>query len=112
MVPAQLLTYLRNHIYFPHLDLLLYFTSDNHNGELVRLHLLIQTILEPHQISPLPQNPLHRTNNLFPQLPQKPLPDLLLQIPYIGLHNRPHYYLVPPPALLRLGGSDGVRIIS
>ena len=36
MVSTQLLTYLRNHLYPPHLNLLLYFGPDNHNGELIR----------------------------------------------------------------------------
>ena len=45
MVSTQLLTYFRNHLYLPHLDLLLYFTPDNHNSELVLWHLLQQPTL-------------------------------------------------------------------
>ena len=35
MLATQLLTYLRNHLYLPHLNLLLYFTPNEHNSEMV-----------------------------------------------------------------------------
>ena len=38
---------------------------------------------------------------------KKTLPDLLLQITYIGLHNYPHHQIVPPPSLPHLGGMGG-----
>ena len=102
MVETQLLMYLRNHLYLPHLKLLLYLTPDNHNSELVQRHILLQAILETHLISPLPKNLLNHTSHLLPQPPQKLLPDLLLHLTYLGLHNHPHHYLVTPIALLFL----------
>ena len=113
MVATQLITYLRNHLYLPHLDLLLYFNPDNHNSELFLKYILLQPILEPHQIHPLQNNLLNHTSHLLPQLPRNSLPDLLLHHTYIGLHNRHHHYPVPPPALLSLRreGGGGIRII-
>ena len=55
-------------------------------------------------MSPLSNNLLHHTIHILPQPPQKSLPDLLLQLNYLGLHNRPHHYLVPPPEIYFLGG--------
>ena len=104
MAATQIITYLRNHLYLPHLDLLLYFTPDKHNGVMVLLHLLIQPILEFNQITSPPNNLLHHTIHLLPQPPRKLLPNLLLHITYPGLHNRPHHYHVLLPALLRMGG--------
>ena len=72
MISTQLLMYPRNHIYLPHLNVLLYFTPDNHNGELVRRHLLLQTILENHQIPSIPNNLLNHTSHLLPQPPLNP----------------------------------------
>ena len=83
-------------------------TPDNHNGELVRQNLLLQPILEPYVIPPLPNNLLRHTSHILPKPHQKPLPDILLQLTYIGLHNRPHHYLVPPPALLLIWVSGDV----
>ena len=42
MVATQLLMYLINHIYLLHLDILIYFTTDNHNGDLFLRHILLQ----------------------------------------------------------------------
>ena len=41
MLATKILTYLRNHLYLHHLYLLLYFTPENHNGELVWRRLLL-----------------------------------------------------------------------
>ena len=109
MLATQLLTYLRNNIYLSHLNLLLYFTPDNHNGELVLQNLLLRPILEPRLIPPLPNNLLHHTSHLLTQSHQKTLPDILLQITYLDLHNRPHQCLIPPTTLLCLGGKGGKR---
>ena len=103
MLETELLSNLRKHLYLPHLNLLLYFTPDNHNGELVRRHLLLQPILEPHQITPLSNELLQHTSHLLPQPPHKNLPDLLIQLIYLGLHNRPNHYLILHPTLLCLG---------
>ena len=110
MVATQLIAYLRNNPYLPHLDLLLYFTPDDLNGDLVRRNLLLQPIMEPQQIPPLTNNLLHHTSHLLTQTHQKSLPDILLQLTYLGLHNNPHHYLVSTPALLCLGGAGGCRI--
>ena len=112
MVETQPITYLRNHLYLPHLDPLLYFTPDKHNYDLVRQHLTPPPPnLESHQIPPLPNHLLHQTSHLLPQPPQKTLPDLLLQLTHLGLHNHPHHYLVPPPAIPRLGGGGVVVVV-
>ena len=103
MLATQLLVYLRNHLYLPQLDLLLYFAPGNQNSELFQRHLLLEPIMEPHQISYILNNLLHHTSHLLPQPPQKSLPDILLHITYFGLHNGPHQYLVPSPTLLSLG---------
>ena len=106
MLATQLITYLINHLYLPHLDLLLYFTPEGYNGDLVWVNLLIQPILEPHWIPPFTNNVLYHTSHLLLQPPQKSLPDLRLQLTYIGLHNNPHHYLVPYTALLYLWGGQ------
>ena len=104
LVETQLLTYLSNHLYLLHLNLLPYFTHNGHNGDMIQQHPLLQPILEPQLIPFLPNKLLHHTRHLLRQPPRKSLPDLLLQLTYLGLHNLPHYYIVPPPALLRPGG--------
>ena len=61
---------------------------------------------------PLTNQLLNHTIHLLPQLPPKPLPNILLQLTYLGLHNRSHHYLVPPTTRPHLGGADGDIIIS
>ena len=104
MVATQIITYLRNNIYLPHLDTLLYFTPDYHNDKLVQRNLFLQPILKPHQIPPIPNNILHHTSYLLPQPPQKYLLNILFQITYLGFNNSPNHYLVPHTALVCLGG--------
>ena len=105
----QLITYLRNHIYLPHLDLLLYFTPDKQNDELVGIYLLLPPILEPQQIPPLPKHLLHNNIHLLPQPHLTSLPKVLPQTTHLSLHHCPNHYPITPPANLCLVGVGGVR---
>ena len=67
MVSTQLLTYLWNNLYLPQLNILLYFTLDNHNSELTQKYIFLRPILKPQKIPPIPNNLLHYTRHLLPQ---------------------------------------------